>query len=192
MLMQKQIEIPSWAAHVVSRIERRPNGITYSIYLEDDNWQNPDDDVVTHRSWLVWDKEILFGTSESRHAGCYAFQEAAKEQDKLAAEYTAILGGSATEQYATLDNYAPTPERRAAEIAHLEEKYAINAAVAKMHPAPTGKVLKYAVHVIDIATGKTVNRVLVDGGDIRNVRKVKKELDSNLDQTCFVTRIIAL
>ena len=96
--MQKQstaaIEIPSWATDVVSRIERRRNGITYSVLLEG---KGPDCDVRI--SITVWKKEVRFGTSESRHAGCYAFQEASKEQDRLVAQYIAHLGGNMTEEY---------------------------------------------------------------------------------------------
>ena len=93
--MQKQIEIPSWATDVVSRIERRRNGITYSVLLEG---IGPDCDVRI--SITAWKKEVRFSTSESRHAGCYAFQEASKEQDRLAAKYTALLGGGTlTEEY---------------------------------------------------------------------------------------------
>ena len=93
LLMQKQIEIPSWATDVVSGIERRRSGITYLVLLEG---AGPCDVRI---SITVWKKEVRFGTSESRHAGCYAFQEASKEQDRLAAQYTAHLGGNMTEEY---------------------------------------------------------------------------------------------
>lgn len=80
---REQLQIPSWVSQVVSRIERRLNGITYSILLEDTD---------RNQSCLVWEKEVLFGTSESRHAGCYAFQDASKEQELLAIRYSTVLG----------------------------------------------------------------------------------------------------
>ena len=92
--MQKQIEIPSWATDVVSRIERRSNGITYSVLLEG---IGPDCDVRI--SITAWKKEVRFGTSDSRHAGCHAFQEASKEQDLLAGEYIVRFNGTLTEEY---------------------------------------------------------------------------------------------
>lgn len=76
-------QLPSWAMQVVSRVERRTNGVTYSILLES---------ADKNLSCSVWKKEVLFGTSESRHAGCYAFQDAAKEQELQAIRYSAILG----------------------------------------------------------------------------------------------------
>lgn len=85
--MQKY-DVPKWAACVVSRVERRSKGITYSVLLE------PAPGKVHARvtGFLVWEKEVLFGTSESRHAGCYAFQEAAKEQDLIACQYAEEVG----------------------------------------------------------------------------------------------------
>ena len=97
--MQQQLnKIPPWASQVVSRIERRLKGITYSVILEEA--------IDNGRSCVVWEKEVLFGTSESRHAGCYAFQEASKEQDLLATKYSSLLdnlsgayGGIRIEEY---------------------------------------------------------------------------------------------
>lgn len=83
MKILTQEQIPPWATQVVSRVERRLNGIIYSILLEDTD---------SYQSCLVWKKEVLFGTSESRHAGCYAFQDASKEQELLAIRYSTVLG----------------------------------------------------------------------------------------------------
>lgn len=91
-------EIPSWATNVVSRIERRPSGITYAILLEADNSYRGT--AFSHRSLFVWSKEVLFDTVNCRHAGCYPFQEALQEQEMFAKKYAEqIVGGKMTELY---------------------------------------------------------------------------------------------
>lgn len=95
--MQKY-DVPQWAACVVSRIERRLKSIRYSVLLEGDSGK-----VHSRVSGLlVWEKEVRFGTVESRHAGCYAFQEASKEQDLVARQYAEEVG-IVVEQYAGLE-----------------------------------------------------------------------------------------
>ena len=54
-----------------------------------------------------------------------------------------------------------------------------------------GKVLKYAVHVLEIEIGHTVKEISVDGGDILKARKVKKGIDVNLDHKRFISKVIA-
>ena len=55
----------------------------------------------------------------------------------------------------------------------------------------TAKVLKYAVHVLEIETGHTVKEISVESGDILKARKAKKGIDVNLDHKRFVTKVIA-
>ena len=91
-------EIPVWVTNVVSRIERRKSGITYAILLEGDNSHR--NAGFSHRSRLVWSREVLFDTINCRHAGCYPFQEAAQEQETFAKQYSRkIVGGKRTELY---------------------------------------------------------------------------------------------
>ena len=80
----------------------------------------------------------------------------------------------------TIDRLA-VAERRAGEI--------IEAARARIQRQ---KVLKYAVHVLEIETGHTVSEISVDGGDIRKARKLRKEIEISLDHKRFVTKIIAI
>ena len=125
--MQKY-DVPEWATQVVSRIERRSDGIRYSVLLEGDmlaasivgaevrcsacknlgyecpmcfqhgkqrevqaafehGCQGGNLTVGPAPGLLVWEKEVLFGVAESRHAGCYAFQSASREQDLIASQY---------------------------------------------------------------------------------------------------------
>lgn len=76
-------ELPPWATLVVSRIERRSDGIIYEVLL-----QNEDaaigNDIGEGREVTVWRREILFGAVDARSAGGYAFREAAREQDAVA------------------------------------------------------------------------------------------------------------
>lgn len=85
--MQKY-DVPEWATQVVSRIERRSDGIRYSVLLEGDTFlAEPTGPIGPAPGLLVWEKEVLFGVAESRHAGCYAFQSASREQDLIASQY---------------------------------------------------------------------------------------------------------
>ena len=90
--MMEKLEVPGWASRVVSRIERRCNGITYSVVLEPRSpGLTPDGVIGQQLSFTVWEKEVLFGTTETRHAGCHAFQEVSKEQDAIAERYAEVV-----------------------------------------------------------------------------------------------------
>ena len=84
--MQK-FDVPEWATQVVSRIERRSDSIRYSVFLEGDMLLAESTAFIGSSGLLVWEKEVLFGVVESRHAGCYAFQSASREQDLIASQY---------------------------------------------------------------------------------------------------------
>lgn len=70
---------------VVSRITRTANCIEYEVVLDgDDNDQRGHHDGEGGYELLVWDDEVRFGHEERFRAGGAAFQEASREQDRIA------------------------------------------------------------------------------------------------------------
>lgn len=86
-----EADIPDWATIVVSRTERNATGVTYTVFLQ--NEEADDDCDVDGLSRGVWSKEVFFGATDAFYAGGYAFREAALEQEKVAERYAAAIRG---------------------------------------------------------------------------------------------------